>query len=56
MTYEYQCRACGHKMVVEQKISEDPLKKCPACNKPKLVRLVSGGTGFILKGTGWYKK
>ena len=29
--YEYQCRKCGHHVEVLQKISDAPLKKCPAC-------------------------
>lgn len=51
--YEYQCTACGHKMEAIQKISEDPLKDCPACNKSQLQKLVSAA-GFQLKGGGWY--
>ena len=53
-TYEYQCQACGHQLEAFQKITEDALKDCPACNKPSLERLISGGT-FLLKGGGWYK-
>ncbi len=54
MTYEYACGACGHEWEAEQSISEVPLKKCPKCGKPQARRLVSGGTGFLLKGGGWY--
>lgn len=36
-----------------QKMSEEPLKVCPDCHKPKLQKLVSAA-GFQLKGTGWY--
>ena len=53
-TYEYQCQACGHQLEAFQKITEDALKDCPACNKPTLERLISGGA-FHLKGGGWYK-
>ncbi|MDY6957351.1 FmdB family zinc ribbon protein [Candidatus Macondimonas diazotrophica] len=52
--YEYQCQACGHRLESLQKISEDPLKDCPACGKPALNRLVSAA-GFRLKGGGWYE-
>lgn len=51
--YEYECTACGHKLEAFQKISEEPLKTCPECNKPDLQKLVSAA-GFQLKGTGWY--
>ena len=32
----------------------EPLKKCPACKKAGLRRLVGGGAGLIFKGTGFY--
>lgn len=54
MTYEYACAACNHHWEAEQSISDKPLKKCPRCSKAKAKRLVSGGTGFLLKGGGWY--
>lgn len=54
MTYEYICAACGHEWEAEQAISAQPLKKCPSCGKPKARRQISGGTGFLLKGGGWY--
>jgi putative FmdB family regulatory protein len=50
--YEYRCRACGEDLEVMQKITEDPLTRCPSCGG-ELQRLISN-TGFILKGTGWY--
>ena len=51
--YEYECRACGERHEALQKFSEGPLRKCPACGKLKLKRLVSAAA-FHLKGTGWY--
>ncbi len=54
MTYEYVCQACGHQWEAEQSIKDNPLKKCEACGEDKAKRLVSGGTGFLLKGGGWY--
>lgn len=52
--YEYQCQSCGHEMEALQKISDDPLKVCPACNEPELTKLVSAAS-FRLKGGGWYE-
>ncbi len=49
--YEYQCDQCGV-FEVSQRITEDPLKKCPTC-KGKVRRLISS-TSFLLKGNGWY--
>lgn len=52
--YEYKCKACEHKFDKLQKISDDPLKDCPDCGEPELVKLISAA-GFRLKGTGWYE-
>jgi len=54
MTYEYACEACGHQWEAEQSIKDPALKKCASCGKNTAKRLVSGGTGFLLKGGGWY--
>jgi putative FmdB family regulatory protein len=52
--YEYQCQGCGAHHEALQKMSDAPLKRCPACGKPKLQRLVSAPV-FRLKGGGWYE-
>ena len=52
--YEYACDDCGHKFEALQKMSDDPLKQCPACNQFSLRKLVSA-PNFELKGTGWYE-
>jgi putative FmdB family regulatory protein len=52
--YEYQCKACGHELEALQKISDDPLKECPACGDLGLAKLISAA-GFRLKGGGWYE-
>ena len=54
MTYEYVCEACGHQWEAEQSIKDSPLKTCASCGENKAKRLISGGTGFLLKGGGWY--
>ena len=54
MTYEYVCQACGHQWEAEQSIKDRPLENCVSCGANKAKRLVSGGTGFLLKGGGWY--
>ena len=51
-TYEYGCGACGNEWELEQRISDNPIKKCPKCGKRRAKRLISGGN-FILKGGGW---
>jgi putative FmdB family regulatory protein len=52
--YEYECAACGRYHEAMQKMSDAPLKACPACGKPRLVRLISAPQ-FRLKGAGWYE-
>jgi putative FmdB family regulatory protein len=52
--YEYRCDSCGHDFEALQKISDEPLKNCPACDKPDLRKLISAA-GFRLKGDGWYE-
>ena len=53
-TYDYECRACGKSFEFFQSIAEAPKKKCPACGKQKLQRLIGPGAGFIFKGSGFY--
>ena len=52
--YEYECSRCGHHAEVLQKITDAPLRKCPACGKNALRKLVSAPV-FRLKGSGWYE-
>lgn len=53
-TYEYGCTACGDQWEELQRITEPPIEVCPKCGKNTAQRLISAGTGFILKGGGWY--
>ncbi len=50
--YEYECKSCGKRFEVWQKITDEPLKTCKECGG-ELMKLISE-SGFILKGTGWY--
>ena len=52
--YEYQCAACGHHHEELQKVGDRALRKCPACGRSSLRRLVSAPV-FRLKGGGWYE-
>jgi putative FmdB family regulatory protein len=53
-TYEYFCQNCNHCFEEIQKINDLPIEKCPKCGYEKVKRLISGGTGFVLKGGGWF--
>lgn len=52
--YEYECPHCGYHDEVLQKISDQPLTKCPSCGKKGLKKLMSAPV-FRLKGSGWYE-
>ncbi len=52
--YEYECKACGHRLEKLQKVSAPPLSECPACQTDALSRLISAA-GFRLAGGGWYE-
>jgi len=52
--YEYRCDTCGHEFEALQKMSDEPLIHCPACDETALRKLVSA-VGFRLKGDGWYE-
>ena len=54
-TYDYICDACGHAWELFQRISEDPIKKCPECNKKKAVRQFGTGAAVMFKGSGFYE-
>ena len=52
-TYEYKC-AAGH--LFEKfypRISNRRRVRCPTCGK-RAERLISGGTGLVFKGSGFY--
>lgn len=52
-TYGYECKSCGNSFDFFQSMKDEPLKICPKCGK-ELRRLITGGTGIIFKGNGFY--
>lgn len=54
-TYEYACDHCGHQFEQFQLISARPLRKCPACGRSRLQRLIGAGAGVIFKGSGFHQ-
>tara|TARA_B100001094_G_C17926964_1_gene668788 strand:- start:290 stop:580 length:291 start_codon:yes stop_codon:yes gene_type:complete len=55
-TYEYLCNSCGEKFDFFQSMTSPTLKKHPDCkhNNSSVKRIVSGGSGLIFKGSGFY--
>ncbi len=51
--YDYRCKSCGHQFEVFQRMTDEPLKTCPECDG-EISRLITGGTGLIFKGSGFY--
>lgn len=52
-TYDYQCTDCGYDFEHFQAMSDEPLRICPNCGG-NVSRKISGGTGLIFKGSGYY--
>lgn len=52
-TYQYRCKNCRHEFEEFQSMSDDPITVCPKCGG-ETHRVISGGTGLIFKGSGFY--
>jgi len=52
-TYEYRCEECGHVLERLHGMREEPDVECPRCSS-KTNRVISGGSGIIFKGSGFY--
>ena len=52
-TYDYICSDCDYRFEHFQSMSDEPIRICPNC-KGRVRRLISGGTGLIFKGSGYY--
>jgi len=52
-TYTYRCTQCGYVFDQFQSITDDPIRTCPQCGG-KVVRVITGGSGIVFKGSGFY--
>jgi len=52
-TYNYKCDICKGIFSIKQSIKDEPLEKCSNC-EGEVRRIISGNTGLIFKGTGFY--
>ncbi len=59
-TYEYECKTCGHQFEALQRITAEPLERCPRSECPegsgrgRVRRLIGTGGGLLFKGSGFY--
>ena len=51
--YTYRCLNCGVQFDRRQRFSEEPLERCPECEK-KALRKVYTPVGIVFKGSGFY--
>ena len=54
-TYDYLCDQCGEHVEIFQKITDDPVRECPACKTDHLVRQFGTGAAIVFKGSGFYQ-
>ena len=57
-TYSYKCNKCNKTYKIFQKMTDDPIESCSDIDRSNcegiLTRLISGGSGMIFKGSGFY--
>ena len=51
--YTYKCETCGIQFERQQSFTDQPLTRCPECNK-KSLRKVYTPVGIVFKGSGFY--
>ena len=58
-TYSYKCNKCHKHFNVFQKMSDPSIEDCSSMESSicsgKVSRLISGGSGMIFKGSGFYQ-
>lgn len=52
-TYEYECTRCGIQFEEFKSVSAPRRQRCPEC-RGRVQRLISGGSGLLFKGSGFY--
>lgn len=51
--YTYRCENCGIQFERTQKFTDQPLTRCPECNKKSLHKVYTP-VGIVFKGSGFY--
>jgi len=52
-TYQYACPDCGNEFELRQKFTDDPVKRCPKCERRHVYRVINQ-VAVTFKGSGWY--
>ena len=52
-TYNYYCKNCDAHFSYFQRMNDLPISNCEKCNG-QVMRVITGGTGLIFKGSGFY--
>jgi putative FmdB family regulatory protein len=53
--YSYKCEKCSHALEALQRLSDEPLEKCPKCNTNALKKQVTAPGLYEFKGDGYYE-
>lgn len=51
--YTYRCKNCGVQFDIQQKFTDQPMTRCPECNKKTLYKVFQP-VGIVFKGSGFY--
>tara|TARA_B100000427_G_scaffold261643_1_gene226200 strand:+ start:452 stop:661 length:210 start_codon:yes stop_codon:yes gene_type:complete len=53
-TYNYICLACDKNFSVFRNMNDEPISQCQYCKDSNIEQVISGGSGLIFKGSGFY--
>jgi len=53
-TYNYICLVCDKKFFIFQNMNDKPISNCEYCKDGKVEKVITGGSGLIFKGSGFY--
>ncbi len=54
-TYDYVCRACGHRVEIHHGLYAEQPTQCPNCHSHSLRKAIAA-PAVVFKGSGWAKK
>jgi putative FmdB family regulatory protein len=54
-TYDYVCRACGHRVEIHHGLYAEQPTQCPKCHSHALRKAIAA-PAIVFKGSGWAKK